>query len=77
MYYRSVDGKLFSASSNKELVSELKDASRTKTKTTNDYMKAVSRWCNIYNKAIIRYDNIDNFITDLLAYKILQTWSVL
>tara|TARA_Y100001963_G_C6590060_1_gene357532 strand:+ start:337 stop:570 length:234 start_codon:yes stop_codon:yes gene_type:complete len=76
MYIKTNDGKLWNVSDNTDLVHKLKNESRTRTKTVEEYMKLCSRWSFIYNKAIIRHDSIDNFVNDLLKYDILQKWSV-
>ena len=76
MYYRFVDGKTFHAEDNFDLVVQMRNDSRTVTKSIHDFMMCASRWCSIYNKAKIRYDNVDNFVEDLVGFNICRRLEV-
>lgn len=76
MYIKTLDNKLWKVSDHTDIVNKLKDNSRTQTKSIEDYMKLCSRWSFIYSKANVRHNNVDNFVEDLIKYKLLQKWSV-
>ena len=71
MYYRFVDGKTFHAEDSFDLVVQMRNDSRTVTKSIHDFMM-----CAIYNKAKIRYDNVDNFVEDLVGFNICRRLEV-
>jgi hypothetical protein len=67
-YKTSDDDQIIKASSNLDIVNQLKNGGRfTADETPTEYIKGFAERMNEYNGRQIRSDSIDNFIEDLMA----------
>ena len=71
MFY-TVDGLPIHSDTAPQVIDELHNASRTRFKTNEKFMVAVSRWTKIYCGATVRYDTPENFVSDLIDADLIQ-----
>lgn len=64
--YKTLDGKIVEANSDKQLIEKLREDSFTESTDLKDFMVQTSRRCYEYDKSNIRIDTHENFINDMI-----------
>lgn len=66
--YKTEDEQIIKASSNLEIINQLKNGGRfTADETPKKYIKGFAKRFNEYEGTQIRFDSVDNFVEDLLG----------
>ncbi|WP_338813176.1 hypothetical protein V9L05_17720 [Bernardetia sp. Wsw4-3y2] len=70
--YKTSDEQIIKASSNLEIVNQLKNGGRfTADETPKQYIKGFAQRFKEYEGTQIRFDSVDNFVEDLLKIEYL------
>jgi len=64
--YLLLGGGSLSASSAPEFVYQMRDMSRNKSDSIQDFMDQVSDRCWLYSESIVRTDSCEHFLSDLI-----------